>query len=63
MANGAGAGSYAQSCRLTASWEYISPGGGCGLQNRWAASDGVAGGFDSHVLPPHNFAFLCDFQD
>jgi hypothetical protein len=34
------------------SGEYISPGGGRGLQNRWVASDGVTGGFDSHVLPP-----------
>src|SRR5437868_4863942 len=36
-----------------ASGEYISPGGGRGLQNRWVASDGVTGGFDSHMLPPH----------
>src|SRR5438067_11595988 len=42
----------AEAAEALASEEYISPGGGRGLQNRWVASDGVTGGFDSHVLPP-----------
>src|SRR5436309_10341393 len=45
-------GIAAGSAQALSSGEYISPGGGRGLQNRWVASDGVTGGFDSHVLPP-----------
>jgi hypothetical protein len=33
-------------------WKRNCPGGLPGLQNRRAASSGVAGGFDPHSLPP-----------
>ncbi len=32
-----------------------TPGGGRGLQNRWAVWKHAVGGFDSHALPPFSF--------
>ena len=33
-------------------WEWMGPGGLCGLQIRWLLPSGRSGGFDSLALPP-----------
>ena len=40
-------------------WKRMVSGDAPGLQNRRAASFGVADGFDSHSLPPFSFNELC----